>query len=1170
MRLNVRAKLVAIVGASAAAFVVLIVTGAMLASSVTQKLDSIRDRYVPRAELEPQLQAQLEQLRRALQDAVAARDVDALDATRDLREAFVDRLVAAHGVVDPADALALRKAVEDYHADAVELSRRMIAGESGEEIVEAMAAMQAKQTHAKELLHRTTTFDRNELTAAFAAASSAQQTASRLRLWVGVACLLVVAAISLWLGRGLVDAVAELTAGFARFGNGDFAKPIRVVRHDELGEVAENANRMAENLTKLAKERDRTDWIRTGVAGLAQELRGELEPEEAARRAARFLARHVDAPAAALYYANRSKVFRLLGQYSLSPSESDGSLAPSFRAGEGLVGEAVLQDEIRVVNDPPSDYLRIRSGLGEATPKAIVLLPLVHAGKVRGVLELALFRPWAEEARELLVLVRESLAIALEVALARTATRELLAETQRQAARLTAQEEELQSTNEELQAQQEELRQTNDELTQQAEELEQQRRALEEKNRELDEVRLGLETKAEELTKVSAYKSQFLANMSHELRTPLNSMLLLSNLLVENEGGNLTSKQVEFCRTIHSAGKDLLALINQVLDIARVEAGKQRVQIERVELETLKDQAERVFGPLATDQGLSFSATLDAALPGAISTDAQKVQQILTNLLANAIKFTQQGEVSLRVCPAAPSTTFQRGDLSAANAIAFEVADTGIGIAPEHLERIFVPFEQVDGSSDRRYGGSGLGLSIARELAQLLGGELQVESSPGKGSRFVCYLPREREGGVADAPPPSLVAQAPPVQPKIQANGSAKKSADPYLLIIEDDPVFAAALGDVVRAQGLRSVWAADGPTGLARAREERPHGIVLDVKLPEVDGWKVMEELRADPATSDIPVHFISAVDGVERGMAMGAMGYLTKPATVSDLVRVVESLAPKSTERPCRILVVEEASLGDSVVRQLTAENLDARRVSSAAEALEAVSKERFACVILDLSLPDMDGLELLRSLEEKCGAEMPAVVVYTARALSKIEAQRLEAYAEAVVLKEGLSVERVVDEVRLFVRRLKEGLGPRRASASFAGSKGVRLEGRKVLVADDDMRTVYALSATLRAKGAEVFVADTGRAALSTLGEHPEIEAVLMDIMMPEMDGYEAIRRIRQDGRFRDLPVIALTAKAMKDDRDKCLQIGASDYLTKPIDPERLLSMLHSRLEARDHGA
>jgi CheY-like chemotaxis protein len=329
------------------------------------------------------------------------------------------------------------------------------------------------------------------------------------------------------------------------------------------------------------------------------------------------------------------------------------------------------------------------------------------------------------------------------------------------------------------------------------------------------------------------------------------------------------------------------------------------------------------------------------------------------------------------------------------------------------------------------------------------------------------------------------------------------------------------------------------------------------------------MEELRADPATSGVPVHFISAVDGVERGMAMGAMGYLTKPATVRDLVRVVESLAPKSPERPCRILVVEEGSVGDSVVRQLTAENLDARRVSSAAEALEAVSKERFACLILDLSLSDMDGLEFLRSLEEKCGAEMPAVVVYTARALSKVEAQRLEAYAEAVVVKEGLSAERVVDEVRLFVRRLKEGLGPRRAAASLAGAKGVRLEGRKVLVADDDMRTVYALSATLRAKGAVVFVADTGRAALSTLGEHPEIEAVLMDIMMPEMDGYEAIQRIRQDGRFRDLPVIALTAKAMKDDREKCLQIGASDYLPKPIDPDRLLSMLHARLEARDHG-
>jgi CheY-like chemotaxis protein len=388
-------------------------------------------------------------------------------------------------------------------------------------------------------------------------------------------------------------------------------------------------------------------------------------------------------------------------------------------------------------------------------------------------------------------------------------------------------------------------------------------------------------------------------------------------------------------------------------------------------------------------------------------------------------------------------------------------------------------------------------------------------------------------------------------------------------LIIEDDAVFAELMGDVIRGQGLRSRWAPDGKTGLEWAKEKKPSGIILDVKLPDFDGFTIMDELRADPDTADVPVHFISAVDAAERGIAMGATGYLTKPASVQDLLQVVESLAPKVPEQPCRILVVEDdAPAGDSLVKQLTAENLEARRVGTAKDALDAFERERYGCLILDLSLPDMDGLDLLMSLRERCGSQMPAVVIYTGRPLSKIEATRLESYAEAVVLKEGSSTERLVDEIRLFVRRLKEGVGPRRPAVARSSSSDVRLTGRKILVADDDMRTMYALSATLRAKGVNVFAADTGKAALEVLAQHPDIEAVLMDIMMPEMDGYEAMRRIRQDRRFQALPIIALTAKAMKGDKEKCLQVGASDYLPKPIDIDNLFAMLQSRLQASGH--
>jgi len=1189
MRLTFRAKLNFIVGAAALAFVVLIVTSSIIASRVNQQLTAIQQRYVPKVELEPQLEGQFDRLRRALQDAVAANDGDALDQTREIKNGLLDLLAAAHDVVDPIEAALLRKAVEDYYADAFDLSRRMISGETGEELVNAMASMQAKQTRAKELVKKATAIDRGELAAVFAAAAQAQTTAARLRLAIGVTCLVVVAVLSLWLSRSVLAALGELTAGFARFGKGTFTVPIKVTSRDELGDVAEHANSMAESLRRLAAERERADWFKAGHAGLTRELRGELEPDDVANRAVRFLARHVDAPAGALYYVDppspagdfpgsseplqgrRERALQLLGQYALSPTEGDANAAPSFRPGEGLVGQAAQQEELTVIHDPPADYLRVRSGLGDGPPRVIVLLPLVHASKVKGVLELALFKPWSELFGELLLSVRETTTIAIEVALARASTRELLAQTQQQAARLRAQEEKLQATNEELQAQQEELRQTNDELTEQAAQLEEQRRSLQEKNVELDDARRGLERKADELTKVSAYKSQFLANMSHELRTPLNSMLLLSNLLAENEAGNLTARQVEFCKTIYSAGNDLLGLINQVLDLAKVEAGKQRLLIERVPLESLANHVERVFKPLASDKGLDFVVEVSPEVPETIATDSQRLQQILTNLLANAIKFTERGKVTFRLESPEPDVRFRRDDLRADRAVAFAVSDTGVGIAPEHRERIFFPFEQVDTASDRRYGGTGLGLAISRELAQLLGGELQLESSIGKGSTFVCYLPFESKAAATSSP--ALVAPGEPsaVRGAAPIDTGTARAGDPYLLIIEDDAVFAKTMGDVARAQGLQYVWAANGRTGMRQAKERMPSGIILDVKLPDVDGFKIMEELRADPDTAHVPVHFISAMDASERGLAMGAVGYLTKPATRRDLVRVVESLAAKPIARSGRILVVEDDKpLGDSVVKQLAAENLEARHVVSATEALEAVKKERFACVILDLSLPDMDGLELLHSLEKLCGSEMPAVVVYTARALSKNETQRLEAYAEAIVLKEGPSAERLVDEVRLFVRRLKEGLAPRRSGASSSRPTGMRLEGRRVLVADDDMRTVYALSATLRAKGAEVFVADTGQAALGVLDEHPDIEAVLMDIMMPEMDGYEAIRRIRQDARFHRLPVIALTAKAMKDDKDKCISVGASDYLPKPIDPDHLLSMLHSRLAENGHGS
>jgi CheY-like chemotaxis protein len=1158
----------AIVGTAGLAFVIVLAASALIERQINRELIDIRDRYVPRIELAPKLQHGFERLTRSIQDATAAQDLDALEATKLNKEQLVATLDDAKQTIAPADAAMLRAAFEDYYANAADVARRLIDGETGEALVEAMAAMQAKQLFAAQLLVKVTALKEGELGRAFASASRAQAYAVQMRLGVMLVCMLLVIGLALALGRSLLRSLTDLELGLQRFGRGDFSQPIATTTRDELAALAEQANLMAASLRQLNDERDRADWLKEGHAGLSRELRGELEPGEVAARAVRFIARYVEAPVAIFYAVEKDGSLSARAHYGADASEL-GALR--FAPGQGMVGRAAIDQELSVITDLPSSYLRVKSGLGEARPEAVVLLPLAHVGRVIGVLELAVLKPWNAARTELLSAVQETLAIALDVADARAALRALLAETQRQAEQLAAQEEELRATNDELRSQQEELQAQQEELRQANDELLEQQRILEQKNGELAEARLRLEQKADELASVSAYKSQFLANMSHELRTPLNSMLLLSNLLAQNEAKNLSDRQVDFCKTIHGAGKDLLQLINQVLDLAKIESGKQDASFEPVSLREVAERVERIFAPLARDKGLTLTVEVAGELPASIRTDKQRIDQILTNLLGNAIKFTERGSVSLRIAPPEPGSRLTRAGLDPRRVVAFIVRDTGIGIAPEHQQSVFAPFEQVDGNADRRYGGTGLGLAIGRELAALLGGELQLHSVPQEGSTFTCYLPFEPPDQPARAEPraPAL----PPANGKAAADDRAAIGAgDPHLLVVEDDPVFADIVGDVIHAQGLKYVVASSGQAALEHVRANKPSGVILDVRLPDVDGFQVMESLRADPSMSDVPVHFVSAMESGERGMALGAVGYLTKPASRNDIVRAVQSIAPKPANDAYRVLIVEDdASISDLLALRLGDEEVQVERASNAKDALELLRERPINCMVLDLTLPDMNGLELLRKLHEQPGVQAPPVIVYTGRPLSKAEAQSLEKYTEAIVLKDGPSADRVLDEIRLFARRLKAGLPAARRTRTVALPTPLRLEGKTLLLADDDMRTVYALSAILRAKGADVLMADTGKVALDLLAQHPEIDGVLMDIMMPEMDGYEAIRRIREDVRFTRLPIIALTAKAMKGDRERCIEAGATDYLSKPIDPDVLSAMLQTRLkEAPGHGA
>ena len=1148
MKSTFRAKLSAIFGAALLALLsVLIVSGAMGVRQ-NRQLDDVQRRLVPKTELAPRLEAEFERLTRSLQDAVAAQDLVALDATIERRTTLFELLGGAGAALEPSTAAALRWAVQDYYQTALGVSRRLIAGESNDALLQEVALMQAQQEKALALIKKSTGVDRGELSAAFQAVRSANRSADSLRLGITVTGIVAVALLAFWGGGGMLQAVGDLSRGLVRFGTGDFSTPIPVTARDELSMIAEQANQMAASLSRLSEARERDDWLKTGLSGLNEQLRGELEPRTAAERALGYLAGRVGALAGALYLRQDDGSLVLEAAYAGGKATREAGVGDRFGEHDGLVGQALASEELVTVDALPPGYLTIKSGLGEASPEQLLLLPLVHFGRKVGVLELALFKPASDAAREVLLAARAPLVITIDSARASAARRQLLQATQAQAERLTAQEEELRLNNQELLAQQDELRRAN-------EELELQRVALAERNGELERARSVLSQKADELNRVSAYKSQFLANMSHELRTPLNSMLLLSQLLSENETGNITPKQVEYLRTIHDAGQDLLGLINQVLDLSKIEAGKQELKLESVELGHFTGFARRLFETTAARKGLTLVTRIDEAAPPALVTDRQRVERILLNLLGNALKFTERGEVTLWIGR-------PRGESAAVladHAVAFAVSDTGVGIPESARERVFAPFEQVEGQPNRAHTGTGLGLSIARESARLLGGDLLLESSSSAGSSFVCVLPERGHAAPAAAQHSIQRSIQHPIQAAVRSEDERAPPPpdEPYLLIVEDDSVLAEQLVEIARARGIEAVVVGSGRAGLQLARSGKALGIILDVTLPDVDGWSVMERLKRDDLTRSIPVHFVSGVDAPHRGLALGAVGYLVKPASHAELANVVRTLATAKPSQHKILVVEDDPDQGASLLTVLKQDGFVATHVASGSAALAALASGEFGCVILDLGLPDMDGSRLLETLRKRPELGAPRVVIHTGRVLSKQETRELEAYAEAVVLKDGGSPHRLLEEARLFVRHVTNQLPT--LNKSERPRQEVSLRGVKLLLAEDDMRTVYSLSALLRSKGADVVTAETGKEALEALATHADIKGVLMDVMMPEMDGYEAMRRVREQARFASLPVIALTAKAMKGERERCLEAGASDYLPKPIDSERLLATL-----------
>ncbi len=954
-----------------------------------------------------------------------------------------------------------------------------------------------------------------------------------------------------------VRAIAEVATAVTK---GDLTRSIQVEARGEVAELKDNINTMIDNLRLTTERNTEQDWLKTNLARFTNMLQGQRDLATVGRMLLSELAPLINAQNGVIYLVDTevSPGLRLLAAYA---DAGDQGHADTLHVGEGLIGQCAADGKRMLLTHLPETTVPIRSGLFRAIPTNVVVLPVLFEGQVKAVIELASAGSFGDLQMSFLEQLTASIGIVLNSIEATMQTEGLLKQSQQLAT--------------ELQMQQRELQQTNEQLEQKAQQLAERNVEVERKNQEIEQARRAVEDKAAELALTSKYKSEFLANMSHELRTPLNSILILGQQLGDNPEGNLSSRQVEFARTIHAAGTDLLNLISDILDLSKIESGTVSVEAEEISFVSLTETVTRPFRHEAESRGLFFDAQLDPSLR-TLTTDSKRLQQVLKNLLSNAFKFTEHGGVRLAISTVPGAWTGGHPVLkNAPTVVAFEVTDTGIGIPPEKQRIIFEAFQQADASTSRKYGGTGLGLAISRELSNLLGGEIQLRSQPGAGSSFTLYLPLNYVGPSASRVPgidtaPVSNMQLPPHAAMRLIERPAEQVADDrnilepddkVLLIVEDDPHYARLLADLVHDHGMKVLVAGRGADALALAREYQPTAVSLDVFLPDMLGWTVLSQLKQNPATRHIPVQIVTLDEDRQHGLARGAFSFMTKPTTTEGLELALSKLTNYAKPRRKRLLVVEDNPLEQlSITELLGHDDIDIETVESGKHAIERLHEEPADCVVLDLRLPDMSGFEVLERIRDDNALSNVPVVVFTGRELSPEEDARLHTMARSVVVKGVESPERLLDETSLFLHRVVSDLPTekQRMLERLHGSDE-NLVGQKVLLVDDDARNIFALSSVLERRGMKVLTATTGREAINLLASESEVAIVLMDIMMPEMDGYQTMEVIRANPGFRRLPIIALTAKAMKGDREKCLEAGASDYLAKPVNTEQLLSAL-----------
>jgi len=930
---------------------------------------------------------------------------------------------------------------------------------------------------------------------------------------------------------------------------------------------------MKKDLAAYTLLNERKLWVQTGLTEISEAIGGDRTVKEIALNAVDRIASYIKAELGLFYVSDNDRHLMYKASYAVNDKESLRTLIPF---GEGQLGQAAIRQEVVSLSDIPEDFLKVSTASGQASVRHILIVPLVHNGKTEGVVELGSLKPFSEQILEFLDQAGTVIAVALQAAKAKQRLQEVLEETQVQAEELQSQHTELENLNTELEAQtqklqasEEELRVQQEELIQTNQELEERSRLLEERNQIIEERNIEIQRKAEELELSTRYKSEFLANMSHELRTPLNSILLLSRLLTENNEKNLTEDQIEYARVIQTSGHGLLSLIDEILDLSKIEAGKMELEYGQYTINEILDDMRSLFSPIAKDKKLDLKVSADQNVPPVLETDKMRLEQILKNLMSNALKFTSEGRVSLEVI-----STGNMGE------IGFRVSDTGIGIPREKHRQIFEAFQQADGSTRRKFGGTGLGLSISRELARLLGGEITIESEPGKGSRFTVTVPIRKPETVRpvaqEVPVVSEQPAAGPVPqpagdlgifkvtnipPNIPDDREAIAPGDKSVLIIEDDTGFARALLDFSRSRGYKGIVTVRGDEGIELARKFLPVGILLDIQLPVKSGWEVMEALKGDPQTRHIPVHMMSSLQVKKESLMQGAVDFINKPVAFEQMQEVFRKIEDVVSKQNKKVLIIEENPKHARALSYFLEEfGIAATMADSLSSGVEQLRSSDVNCVILDMGIPNATAYQTLERVKDQIGVDHLPIIIFTGKSLSKTDESRIRQFADSIVVKTANSFKRILDEVTLFLH-LVEQQDRKPAAGAGTGNTLAKdvLQGKKVLVADDDVRNIFSLTRILESHGINVISAIDGREAIKILEDNPDTDVVLMDIMMPEMDGYEAMREIRSRFAFRDLPIIAVTAKAMTGDREKCVAAGASDYITKPVDTDQLISLL-----------